>query len=86
MPALSKVGGSTLQTKLIAGMGGTHSAGVGGTHYGAYVIGHSEPWTPKCVVIGFLEDALEAARKYPGSYVGPLPFLAHFEPPPSEPT
>jgi hypothetical protein len=53
--------------------------------FGAYVIGNSEPWTPRRVILGFMEDAADLARQLNGSYVGPLPFEAPvFDPTPSE--
>lgn len=54
------------------------------TTFGAYVIGNSEPWNPRWVFIGYMEDAAAKAREISGSYIGPLPFQAYFDMPPSE--
>jgi hypothetical protein len=47
--------------------------------FGAYVIGTGEPWTPRSVIVGYMDDAAAEARSRKGTYIGPLPFLARYE-------
>lgn len=52
--------------------------------FGAYVLGNCEPWEPVLIVIGTHEDAAAKCFELSCSYIGPIPFVAAYDPSPRE--